>query len=321
MFPGTMPVYKECPTMNRFIIDTDMSADDAIALMMALRHPDIQVEAITTVAGSVPVAQATHNALFITELCDEDVPVYQGAGQPILREPVGAQDVYGKDGLGDLGTDPPQRMPQPEHAVDALVRLVMDAPGEHTLVTLGPLTNVALGLLKEPHLALAMRDVYVMGGTVNALGNVTPSAEFNVWADPEAAKRVFHSGAGVTMVGWELVWGDMSLDAKEIQLLQHHASPYARFAIDCNRNVLQVFERLLGKSVLALPGPIAMAMAIDRSICQREFLYATVETNSELTRGETVVDSWGVLGQPPNVRVCFDPDAAKFKQMLFDTLT
>jgi purine nucleosidase len=176
------------------IIDTDGGADDAIAIMMALRHPDVQVEAITTVVGNVSIEQATRNALYLVELCGERVPVYQGSGRPMLREPSNAQSVHGKDGLGDLGLDPPQNKPESEHAVDALIRCITDAPDEITVVVLGLLTNVALALLKEPELAFALRDVCMMGGAVNALGNVTPSAEFNVWADPEAAKVVLHSG-------------------------------------------------------------------------------------------------------------------------------
>jgi purine nucleosidase len=306
--------------MKRFIIDTDVGTDDAVAIMMAMRHADVQVEAITTVMGNVPVEQATSNALYIAELCGADVPVYQGMGQPILRQPSGAQHVHGQDGLGDLGLEPPQGQPQPEHAVDALIRCAAAAPGEMTLVTLGPLTNLAVALLKEPALASALRQVYIMGGAVNALGNVTPSAEFNVWSDPEAAQIVLHSGAPVTMVGWELVWGDMLLGLEEMDRLRASGSPLAVFAMDCNRQVADLCEELFGEPVLAMPDPIAMAVAIDPGVCRTEALYVTVETTSELTRGETVVDRWGVLGQPPNVRVCFDPDAARFKRMLFEAL-
>ena len=307
--------------MQRFIIDTDIGADDAVAIMMALRHSEVQVEAITTVAGNVPVEQATNNALYIAELCGADVPVYQGMGQPILREPVRALHVHGQDGMGDLGLEPPQGQPQPEHAVDALVRHAMAAPGEMTLVALGPLTNVALALLKEPALASALRHVYVMGGAVNALGNVTPSAEFNVWSDPEAAKIVLHSGAPVTLAGWELVWGDMLVDVEEMVRLRDSGSPFAVLAVDCYHKAVALFEERSGEPAMSMPDPIAMAVAIDPNVCRTEFLYVTVETTSELTRGETVVDRRGVLGQPPNAHVCFDPDAARFKRMLFDTLT
>jgi len=307
--------------MKRIIIDTDMGADDAVAVMMALQHPDVQVEAITTVAGNVPVEQATRNALYVVELCRSTVPVYQGVGQPLSREAGDAQDIHGVDGLGDLGLKPPQTCPKAEHAVEALISHLLKAPGEITLVTLGPLTNIALSLLREPALAFALRDVVVMGGAVNALGNVTPSAEFNIWADPEAANTLLRSRVPVTLVGWQLVWGDMLLTADEMAYLRSTGSRCAEFALDCNRVVLAVYRELLGEPVLALGDAIAMAVAIDSSICRKEFLYVAVETGSNLTRGETVVDSWRVLGQPPNAYVCFGPDAAKFKRLLFDTLT
>jgi purine nucleosidase len=307
--------------MQRFIIDTDPGADDAIALMMALRHAEIQVDAITTVAGNVPVEQATANALYIAELCSAEVPVYQGMDRPMLRQPPDARHVHGQDGLGDLDRQPPRGQPQPEHAVDVLIRQTLAAPGEITLVALGPLTNVALALRREPALASALRRLVLMGGAVNALGNVTPSAEFNIWADPEAANIVFRAAAPVAMVGLELMWGDMLLGVEEIDCLRASGSPLAAFAVDCNRRVRDLLQKLLGEPVMALPDPIAMAVAIDPGLCRTESLYVTVETTSELTCGETVVDRWGVLGQPPNVQVCFDPDPARFKRLLFDTLT
>jgi len=322
--------------MHRFIIDTDGGTDDAAAIIMALRHPEVQVEAITTVAGNVSVEQATRNALYVAELCGGEVPVYQGMGRPILRQPSGAQGVHGQDGLGDLGLGPPKGKPRLEHAVDALIRRVMATPGEITLVTLGPLTNVALALLRKPDLASAVKGVVMMGGAVNALGNVTPSAEFNVWADPEAAKLLLHSGAAVTLIGWELVWGEMLLNAEEMDRLRASGSTYATFVVDCAHRAVALFDQLLGTPTLPLPDAIAMAVAIDRSVCRIEKLYVAVETTSELTRGETVVDRWGVLRQPPGrerhrgmtllddlalVDVCFDPDAARYKRMLFTALT
>lgn len=145
-------------------------------------------------------------------------------------------------------------------------------------------------------------------------------AESNVWADPEAAQIVFQSGAPITMIGWELVWGDMLISGEEMAGLRTSHSCFARFTIDCSRKVVNVVDKIVGYPCLPLPDVIAMAIVIDPSICSTRFLYVEVETDSELTRGETIVDQWGVMGKPPNVRVCFKPDAQKYKRLLFGLL-
>jgi purine nucleosidase len=311
--------------VQRFLVDTDGGADDAIALMMALNHPDVKVEAITTVADNVSVEQATRNVLYVTELCGCEVPVFRGMAKAILRPPsqvmkLHGQSVFSSDGLGDLDLDPPRAGARPEHAVDAIIRIVLGEPGEISLITLGPLSNVAMALIREPRIAGVLRHVYMMGGAVNALGNVTPSAESNVWADPEAAQVLMQSGAAITLVGWELVLGEMLLSEEEMEHLRSSGSARARFAVDCSRKVVSVVEPMLGRRALPLPDPIAMAVAIEPGICRTEELYVAVETTGELTRGETVVDRWGVLGREPNVEVCFDPDPIRFKRLLFETL-
>jgi purine nucleosidase len=294
--------------------------------MMALKNPDIRVEAITTVAGNVSVAQATRNSLYVTELCGQRVPVFQGIGGPLLQprsrvSVAHAEGVFGKDGLGDLGLDPPEQTEQAEHAVDAMISRFTSEPGQISLVTLGPLSNVALALSKEPQLAKAVSRIYMMGGTANALGNVTPSAEFNVWADPEAAQVLLSSGADITMIGWELVWGDMLINQAEMKRLRESSGPCGRFAVDCCRKVVPVVEQLIGQPSLSLPDGIAMAVAIDPSVCRTEALHVSVETRGQYTRGETIVDRFGVLGCEPNVDVCFDPDSRLFKHLLFSALT
>ncbi len=175
------------------LIDTDTASDDAVALIMALRSPEVRVAAITVVAGNVPVAQATSNALFTAELCGSNVPVYSGAEAPLLRKLVIADWFHGADGLGDHGYRPAKRRAEPGHAVDALIKTVHENPGIE-IVTLGPLTNVAMALLREPKLAASVKRCVVMGGAPCCEGNVTPAAEFNIWVDPEAARIVFRSG-------------------------------------------------------------------------------------------------------------------------------
>src|SRR5580700_3986594 len=175
---------------REFLIDTDTASDDAIALIMALRAPDVQVAAITVVAGNVPVDQATRNALYTVELCDANVPVYSGAEKPLLRAYENATWFHGRDGLGDHNYPAPRQRAEKQHAVDAII----EANPGLVLVTLGPLTNIALAVSKKPGIAARVSRCVVMGGAPCCEGNVTPAAEYNIWCDPEAARIVVRSG-------------------------------------------------------------------------------------------------------------------------------
>src|SRR5258707_5457414 len=181
------------------LIDTDTATADGVALIRALRSREVRVAAITVVAGNVPVTQATSNALLTVELCGANVPVYSGAEAPLLRKLVIADWFHGADGLGDHGYRPAKRRAEPGHAVDALIKTVHENHGIE-IVTLGPLTNVAMALLSEPKLAASVKRCVVMGGAPCCEGNVTPAAEFNIWVDQEASRLVDRSGLLLEMV-------------------------------------------------------------------------------------------------------------------------
>jgi len=320
-------------TKRRFLIDSDSASDDVVALMMALRHPDIEVEAITVVAGNVEVDQCARNALYTAELCGSDVPVYRGAERPLRREPVHAHEVHGSDGLGDMNYPPPKRSVAAGFAPDVIVETIDAHPGL-VLVTLGPLTNIALALERAPSIATRVSRCVVMGGVACTVGNITPAAEYNVWVDPEAAQIVFQSGLPIEMVGWELSRGEAKLSLAEVAEVRGFATPYADFAIDCNRTLLEFSGGLDGKKGIDLPDPVAMAVAIDPEICNRSGKHhVQIETESELTRGMTVVDELGVAGwdhnravwgdlveRGPNVTVCKGIDVPAFKRLLYRSL-
>ena len=319
--------------MRRFWIDTDTASDDAVAILMALRWPDVHVEGISVVAGNVPVEQGTLNALYTTELCDSDVPVYRGLARPLLREPLTAEFFHGPDGMGGMNYQP-QRRPATQHAVEALIETFRAAPGEITLVTLGPLSNIATALLREPALAEWVKQCYVMGGAACTLGNITPAAEYNIWCDPEAARIVFHSGMKIMMIGWEHCRGQAALNDDEMAMVREFDTPYAHFLLDCNRTALQVNRDWLKEPGLGLPDPVAMSVALDPTVCTRSaWHHVEVECDSELTRGMTLVDerhvantapnlqTWKPLNQkPPNVEVCWAIDVTRWKQTLYSTL-
>src|SRR3977135_2997757 len=216
-----------------FLIDTDTASDDAVAIIMALRSPDVRVAAITTVSGNVPVQQSTRNALYTAELCGADVPVYMGADKPLLRRYENATWFHGRDGLGHHGYPAPRRDPGKLHAVDAIIETIEANPGL-VMVTLGPLTNVALALAKKPQIASEVGRCVVMGGAPCCEGNVTPAAEFNIWVDPEAARMVMLSDLPVELVGWQTSRGEAVLNQSDIVRILGFNNPVARFAVECN---------------------------------------------------------------------------------------
>ncbi|HSY32906.1 MAG TPA: nucleoside hydrolase [Verrucomicrobiae bacterium] len=283
-----------------FLIDTDTASDDAVALIMALRSPQIQVLAITTVAGNVDVHQATGNALYTAGLCDSKVPVFVGAEQPLKRARVGADWFHGRDGLGDHGYPPPHRPPERQSASDAIIDTIESQLGL-VMVTLGPLTNVALALQKKPGIAAKVSRCVVMGGAPCCEGNVIPAAEYNIWCDPEAARIVLRSGLPIELVGWHLCRGEAVVNPSDIQQILSFDTPVAKFAVECNSRGQEAFLEQTGEHGISLPDPVAMAVALDESIVtsQSEH-FVDVETESELTRGMTVVDRLNVADNERN---------------------
>jgi purine nucleosidase len=317
----------------KFLIDTDVASDDAVALIMALRAPAVQVVAITTVAGNVDVAQASRNALYTAQLCGAKVPVFTGAAKPLTRTHVSADWFHGRDGLGDHGYAAPQRAPEKQNATDAIIEAIDSYPGL-VIVTLGPLTNIALALQKKPSIAANVSRCVVMGGAPCCEGNVTPAAEYNIWCDPEAARIVMRSGLPVELVGWHLCRGEAVLNRADIQHVLSFATPVANFAIECNSHAQQAYFTQTGEHGISLPDPVAMAVALDPTIVTSQSNhFVDVETDSELTRGMTVVDRLNVahdvrnrdvwapqLAKGNKAEICWTIDNARWKRALYAAL-
>ncbi|HEY3973565.1 MAG TPA: nucleoside hydrolase [Candidatus Sulfotelmatobacter sp.] len=315
-----------------FLIDTDTASDDAVAIIMALRASDVRVAAITVVAGNVPVAQATRNALYTVELCGANVPVYSGAAKPLLRAYENATWFHGRDGLGDHNYPAPRQSPQPAHAVDAIIETIEANPGL-VLVTLGPLTNIALALSRQPSIAGKVSRCVIMGGNPCCEGNVTPAAEYNIWVDPDAAAIVMRSGLAVELIGWHLCRGEAVLTPSDIAQVEKFNTPLARFAIECNSHARVAYKIQTGEDGICLPDPVAMCLALDPAIgTDSSEHYVEVETESELTRGMTVVDRLNVADDERNrtvwttaiakgrAKVCWTIDNRRWKEMLYRAL-
>jgi purine nucleosidase len=316
-----------------FLIDTDTASDDAVAIIMALRAPDVRVVAITTVAGNVNVQQSTRNALYTVELCGAEVPVYAGAEKPLLRRYENATWFHGRDGLGDHGYPAPRRSAGKLHAADAIIQAIEDNPGL-VIVTLAPLTNLALALAKRPEIAGKVGRCVLMGGAPCCEGNVTPAAEYNIWVDPEAARMVVQSGMPVELIGWHLSRGEAVVRENDVAQILKFDNAVARFAIECNSHARKAYKVQTGEDGISLPDPIAMCVALDPTVgTEWSSHHVDVETQSELTRGMTVVDRLNVAADERNgavwadvvrgghkAKVCWTINNQRWKEALFAAL-
>jgi purine nucleosidase len=229
---------------------------------------------------------------------------------------------HGPDGMGGMNYAAPTQQPQQAHAVYALIEAIKANPGEITLVTLGPLTNIALALSIAPEIARMIPRCVIMGGAANVVGNVTPAAEYNIWVDPEAAYIVFHSGMPMEMAGWELSRFEAALTPAEIDEVRTFGTPYAQFAMDCNKTALQVSIEVQKAAGVTLADPAAMAVALDPAyvVTRKGEYFVEVEHKSEFMRGNTTVDEINVLHRAPNMTVIWQIDPARFKEVLYRTL-
>jgi len=301
---------------RRLWIDTDTASDDVVALIIALKHPDVEVVGMSIVAGNVPLDMAVQNALITVERCGARTPVHAGAARPLSRPLESAQYVHGNDGMGDIGLDLHGRVPASHDGIGAMVEAFRTNPGQLELVTLGPLTNVAVAVRSEANFVSWVKRCVCMAGTGVLPGNVTPLSEFNVWADPEAAHIVYNSGLHIEMVGWDVSWQDaviMDDFAAELRAL----SPLGEFAIDIQRHVREFCHSVTKINGFDFPDPIAMCVAIDDSIVSKEETrYVDVVLSENDARGQTMVDWLGVTRKPANTRVVLRADQARFKDML-----
>lgn len=296
--------------MQRVIIDTDPGIDDAMAILFALAAPALRVEAITTVFGNVAVEQTTRNALTILEVARrEDIPVVPGADRPLLRAYRGRGElIHGRDGLGETDLPPPKGEPQAERAAAFLAARIMEAPGEITLVALGPLTNLALAVRLEPRLAERVRRVVLMGGAATTAGNASPVAEANIYNDPEAAHIVFHAGWPVTMVGLD-VTHRVVMDTEYLARLQEARTPAVDFILKVTAHYLRHYRKRLQMDGFYVHDPTAVAYVIRPDLFQTRRVYVDVALGEGRCSGQTMADWRGQWQQEPNVEVCVDVDA------------
>lgn len=286
-----------------------------------MRTADVELAGITICAGNVNFDQEVENALYTAEMAGRsDVPVFAGCPRPLLRPWVDAAYVHGDDGMGEANFPRAAKRPEPEHGVDALIRMIHASPGELTIVAQAPLTNLAVAVTKDPSIVPEVKDVFIMGGTNNGIGNVTPAAEYNFYVDPEAAKAVLAAGFRVTLVDWNLCLRASVFDDQFLGEIGDLGTPLARYFTQVNRKALE-FCHEVGIDGSTHPDTLTCALAIDPTLITRASSYHVgIETQGELTRGYTSVDLLGADHLPANARVVEEVDIQRFRSMFLRVL-
>jgi purine nucleosidase len=307
--------------VRKIIIDTDPGQDDAVAILLALASPELEVLGIVAVAGNVPLALTEKNARKICELAGRpDLKVYAGASRPLMRTLVTAEYVHGKTGLDGPDLPEPTMPLQAQNGVDFIVDTLMASNGnEITLCALGPLTNIALALIREPRIAPKVRGIVLMGGGFFEGGNVTPAAEFNIYVDPEAAKTVFASGIPIVMHPL-----DATHQALTSRVRVEKFRSMGTMAGTATAQLLDFFERFDEKKYGTDGGPLhdpnVIAYLLKPELYSGRHCNVEIETASELTLGMTVVDWWGATGRKPNALVIRDVDHEGFFALLTERI-
>ena len=317
---------------NKYFIDTDTASDDAVALLMALEWDNVEVLGISIVSGNMSVEQGSINARYTVELCKKDVPVYVGADAPLVKKREHADWFHGPDGMGNMNYPEPKLKETDDDFIEVLNNHINQYPEEITLVTLGPLTNIANFINKYPESFLKLKNIVIMGGASNTVGNVTPAAEYNIWCDPEAADIVFKSKHhDIAMVGWELCRGEANLTEEEMELAYGFKTEKADFTIDCNKHALDSSQNWLGDPGLGLPDPVAMAVALNPDVTTKASRHNVQVVIDGPARGMTIVDQLHVGESDPhideywshterNINVIWEIDSNEWKETLYKTI-
>ena len=300
------------------ILDVDPGHDDAVAVMLACGAPALDLLAVTTVAGNAPLEKTTRNALRVLSLIGHtDVPVAAGASSPLHRPLHTAEDIHGESGLDGPKIPDPSFEPDERTATDLIADTLREAPEPVTLIPTGPLTNVATFLREHPELKDRVAHISLMGGSIG-LGNTTPAAEFNVYVDPEAAREVFESGLPITMSGLDVTHqaGAGPAERENLRSLGRIGAVVAELL----EFFAGTYERVYGFGAPPLHDAVAVATVMELGLLQTRPMRVDVECESELTRGESVCDFYGVTGKPPNAEVGVELDRESFFDLLYRVL-
>jgi inosine-uridine nucleoside N-ribohydrolase len=315
----SLQLWERYVVKHKMILDCDPGHDDAIAILLAGHHPEIDLLAITTVSGNQSVDKTTHNALKVCSLANiRNVPIARGMDRPLLRAAKHAPNIHGESGLDGPSIPEPDIEPVPEHAVDLLIDLLMKSDGDITLVPTGPLTNIATAIRREPAILPKIKGISLMGGAIG-LGNTTPAAEFNIYADPEAAAIVFGCGRPITMCPLEVTHRALATE-EVMSRLRAADRPVATFVADLYSFFGETYRKNYGFSAPPVHDPCAVAAVVSPSIIHTLLMHVEIETTGQWTAGRTVCDIFGRLGKEPNAYVGYALDVERFWEMVTSTI-
>ncbi len=306
---------------KRIIIDTDPGVDDALTFLLALASPEIKLEALTTVQGNVTIEKATRNALSVLELANAShIPVVQGCSHPLIKTPHNSGEaVHGSSGIGEAVLPEPKSKAIEGHAVDYLIERVLAEPGELSIFPIGPLTNIALAIRKEPRFAKAVKELVIMGGAIRSGGNITPLAEFNINEDPHAAHVVFNSGIPITLIPLDATYKCL-LTADDVERLNKIDSPIAKFVRDATATYMDFYLKYEGFKGCALHDPLTLAVILAPEIFSFEYHYVDVDISGGVSTGKTFADFMKVAKRPANIKVALDVRGRDFVELFIERM-
>ncbi len=305
---------------KRILLDTDPGIDDALAILLALASPELSLEGLSVVHGNCSLHQATTNALAVLELAGANhIPVARGCEVPLVQPSLLAPETHGESGIGYAQIASPRTPPHPQHAVDFLIEKILSAPGEYTLLAIGPLTNLAMAIRKEPKIIPAIKEIVIMGGAIRHQGNTTPLAEFNTYVDPHAAHIVYHSGVPLTLVPLDVTY-QCILTPADVQRLLKINSPITRFIADATRFYMEFHDSYQQIEGCVINDPLALALTFAPDLCDYEEHFVDVDIQGGVSMGKTFADFYRATGKPANMKIALGVRAREFIEVFLERI-
>lgn len=305
---------------RRILLDTDPGIDDALAILLAAASEEIRLDGLTVVHGNCSLKQGVINALSVLELADAgDIPVVAGFPRPLVQPTLIADETHGPKGLGYADLDPPHTQALDNHAVDFITDKILSNPGEMTIVAIGPLTNIAVAIRREPEIIDAVKEVIIMGGAILHQGNATPLAEYNTYADPHAAHMVYHSGLPITLVPLDVTY-QCVLTAEDVDRLLEHNSPIAEFISEATRFYMEFHDHYQSVKGCVINDPLALSLTFNPELCEYQNLYVDVDISGGVSMGNTFADFYDVVKKLPKIQVALDVRPRDFIELFLERM-